>query len=383
MRTLFTIVIALFFSVALHAQQSGKIVKTIKGKVINASTNEPVSYTNIGLEGTFHGTASDGEGNFELKIPQEFASKNIYFSAVGFKKRQFPVNSLFDKEFNIIKIESQSYGIDDVNIAAQNMVLIRILRMASENIPYNYIHGPYNLIGVYSNEKIESNDTTKQNAGVLIYDYTGYAKPSRTDAYQSLKYSVKTKESAADYRFSTGTTNLDELLELDWVRSASSVLNPALITGFSLKLEDEPNINGKDYWVISFKQAQPTLAGSGDFYATGFEGEITINKEDYSVLNIEGKVESPRNNRQGKALAIGSTNNNYFENVSYDFSIQYETLKPAKIELNKLYTINGDRISERSSLEITEVKATNLTQLDSRQYFTGKLKLNRFPPTRE
>ena len=354
------------------AQQSGKIAETIKGKVINTSTNAPISYTNIGLVGTLYGTASDSAGNFELKIPEDLVSKDIYFSAVGFKNRQFPVKSLFDKEFNIIKIEPQSYGIEDVDIAAQNMVLIRILRMASENIPYNFIQGPYNLVGTYSNEKTVNDSTTKQNANILIYDQTGYSKPSKENAFQSLKYSIETEKSESDYRFSTGTTNLDELIELDWVRSASSVLNPAITNGFSLKLKDEPTINGTDYWVISFKQTQPTLAGSGDFYATSFNGEITINKEDYSVLNIEGKVESVKNNRQGKVLAIGSSNSNYYENVSYDFSVQYKEQMPVKMELNKNYTYKGDKISDDSILEIKSARANNLTEVNSRQYFTGK-----------
>lgn len=354
------------------AQQSGKVANTIKGKVINATTNEPISYTNIGLVGTLYGTASDSVGNFELKIPQDLVSKEIYFSAVGFKNRQFPVKSLFDKEFNIIKIKPQSYGIEDVDIAAQNMVLIRILRMASEDIPYNYIQGPYNLVGIYSNKKTVNDSTTKQNAEVLIYDQTGYSNPSKKDAFHSLQYSFETEENDRDYRFSTGTTNIDELLKFDWTRSASSVLNPGITTRFSLKLESEPTINGNNYWVISFKQTNPTLAGSGDFYATSFDGKITINKEDYSVLNIEGKVESTKNNRQGKALAIDSSNSNYFENVSYDFSVQYKEQMPAKIELNKIYTYKGDKITENSVLEIISAKANNLTELDSRQYFTGE-----------
>lgn len=372
MKALYTIIFILSISISLFAQSGGEVVKTIKGKVINTATNEPISYTNIGLVGTLHGTASDGEGNFELKIPHELADKNIYFSAVGFKNKQFPVKSLFGKEFNVIKIESQSYGIDEVDVAAQNMVLIRILRMAAENIPFNYIQGPFNLVGKYSNEKTVNNTITKQNAEVLIYDHNGYANPSKKDVFQSLKYSIKKETGDTDYRFSTGTTNLDELLEQDWVRSAASVLNTELTNGFSLKLKDEPTLNGQDYWVISFIQKQPTLAGSGDFYATGFEGDITINKEDYSVLNITGKTESPKNNRQGKALAIGKSNSNYFENVSTDFSIHYETLKPAKIELKKSYTYKGDKILEHSSLEIIQVKAINLTQLESRDYFTGE-----------
>ncbi len=367
-------IIGILFLLSLNsmAQQSGKIVKTIRGKVINTSTNAPISYTNIGLVGTLHGTASDSAGNFELKIPQDLVSKDIYFSAVGFTNRQFPVKSLFDKEFSVIKIEPQSYGIEDVDVAAQNMVLIRILRMASENTPYNFVQGPYNLIGIYSNEKTVGDSTIKQNAELLIYDQTGYSNPSKKDAFQSLKYSIDTEKFDGDYRFSTGTTNIDEMLEFDWVRSASSVLNPAITTKFSLKLKDEPTINGKDYWTISFKQTNPTLSGSGDFYATSFKGEITINKNDYSVLNIEGEVESTKNNRQGKVLAIGSSNGNYFKNVSYDFSVQYKEQMPAKIELNKYYTYNGDKISEKSVLEITSAKANNLTELDSRQYFTGE-----------
>lgn len=372
MKFIYTITFAAFFSFSGIAQEIGTVVNTVKGKVINTETNEPVSYTNIGIEGTLHGTASNEEGIFEIKITEELADKNIYFSAVGFKNKIMPVNSLFDKEFNIVKIESQSYGIKDIDIAAQNMVLIRILRMASENTPYNFIQGPFNLVGTYTNEKTVDTTITKQSAEVLIYDGSGYANPSKQDAFQSLKYSFTSAESDADYRFSTGTTNLDELLELDWVRTASSVLNPALTNEYSLKLLDEPKINGQEFWVISFQQKKPTLAGSGDFYATGFEGEITIKKEDYSVLKIEGKIESPKNNRQGKALAIGNSNTNYFENISTDFSISYKTLKPAKIEINKKYTFKGTQIAENSVLEITKVKATDLTELDSRQYFSGK-----------
>ncbi len=372
MKRLFTIAFAIFLSLNLLAQKPGTVVNTIKGKVINAKTNEPVSYTNIGLEGTFHGTASDENGNFELKIPKELVSKDIYFSAVGFKNRQFPVKSLFDKEFNVIKMTAQSYGIEDIDIDAKNMVLIRILRMAAEEIPYNYIQGPYNLTGTYTNEKTVNDSTQRESGEVLIYDFTGYSKPSKLNAYQSLKYSVKITGPETKYSFATGTTNIDELLELDWVRSSSSALNPALTGGLSLKLLDEPTIDGKTYWVISFKQTKPTLAGSGDFYATAFEGKITIEKENYAVLAIEGEVKSAKNNRQGKALAVGNSNSNYYENVSYNFSVQYKELRPAKIELNKTYTFKTDKISEHSVLEITNARASNLTELDSRQYFTGK-----------
>ena len=82
----------------VSAQTEAGIVQTIKGKVINKATNEAVSYTNIGIENTFYGTASDEQGNFQLKIPQEMATGEIYFSAIGYKNEKFPVASLFGRE---------------------------------------------------------------------------------------------------------------------------------------------------------------------------------------------------------------------------------------------------------------------------------------------
>ncbi len=370
-----TILLILFLFIwKSEAQEGSKIVQTIKGKVIDAVTSEPVSYTNIGLEGTFYGTASNAEGNFELKIPEELISKNIYFSAVGFKNEKFPVTGLFEKEFNVIRLEPQSYDIGDIDVAAQSKVLIRILRMAAENTPYNFIAGPFNLGCTYKIDKTV-NDTVQTNtiAEVILFDKNGYSQPSKLDAFRSRKYSVKNqKERVEDYRFSTGGNNIDELLELDWVRSGSSVLNPALIPGFQLQLASEPVLDGREYWVISFQQPAPTFAGSGDFYAFSFEGEITVAKEDYSVNKITGKIRSAKNSLQGKSIAVGNSGKYVRENVSYDYSVAYKSLKPELIQLNKSYTTEGNKVSEKSELKVGGVQTTNVSHIESRDYFTSK-----------
>jgi len=138
-----------------------------------------------------------------------------------------------------------------------------------------------------------------------------------------------------------------------------------------LKLASEPVIKGKECWIISFVQEKPTLAGSGDFYATAFEGKITIVKENYSVVRIEGKVQSNKNNRQGKSLAIGNSRKNFYKNVSYQFSTDYENMKPEKILLEKQYTFHGKKISENVSLKMDQIQTTNLSFLGSRDYFIG------------
>ena len=373
MKTLSIFIITLFFCLTSFAQQSEKIVKTIKGKVVNATTNEPVSYTNIGLLGTYFGTASNAEGDFELKITEEMTDLNIYFSAVGFANRKFPVNTLFDKAFNVIKIEPLSYGIDDVDVEAQSRVLVRILTTASEDIPNNFAAGPFNMEGKYTNKKIiDDTVSVVQNADILIYDQSGYSNPSKLNAYKNLKYSLKKDQWDIYLPFSGETTNIDELLDLDWVRSAFSILNPKILAGFQLKLESEQDINGQKCWIISFSQEKPALAGSGDFYATGFEGKITIAQDNYSVLNIEGKVISPKNNRQGRSLATGNSSKRFYENVSYQFSMDYTSLRPEKFSLKKEYTFNGRKVSENATLQINQIGSSNLQSIVNRDYFIGE-----------
>jgi len=371
----FKILAVIFLLVCFNslAQDEGKVVHTLKGKIIDAATNEAVSYTNIGLEGTLYGTASDGEGNFELKIPAEFTTKNIYFSAVGFTNKMFPVSSLFNKEYHIIKLESKSYGIEDIDVAAQSKVLIRILRMASENIPVNFIGGPFNLICSYENKKtIDDTIQIVEIADVVIYDRDGYFNPSKMNAFKSVNYEIKKQENtASDYRFSTGTTQIEDLLGLDWVRSASSLLNPDLLPAFQLKLLDEPVADNHECWEISFSQATPSFAASGDFYAVYFEGKIVIGKNDYDVKRITGKIRSEKNSPQGRSLAVKDSYTGFLTNVLYDFEIQYSNLKPDYFMLNKNYLHNGNTISEKVKLTVNQVQTINLNKINSRDYFTG------------
>jgi hypothetical protein len=362
------ILAVLIFGYPSFAQTGSRVVQSIKGKVIDEITNEAVAYTNIGIEGTFYGTASDADGNFELKIPEEMVSRQIFFSALSYKNDTFPVSDLFDREFSIIKLEPLTYDIEDVDVAALSRVLIRILRMASEHTPYNFLGGPFNLVCTFDNEKI-IDDTLKvtDRAEVLIYDRTGYRNPSKTEAFKMRNYELR--KETPDYSFATGITNFDELLGLDWVRSATSVLNPALLSTFNLSLEDETVVDGKLVWVISFSQDVPTLAGSQDFHATQFSGRITIAKEDYSVIKIEGKGESARHHRQGKNLAVGNSNSNYFEDVTYDFSISYSRLKPDIFSLNKRYRFNGKIVEEKSRLLVNQVQMADVKEITTRNYF--------------
>ncbi|MDD2381093.1 MAG: hypothetical protein PHV35_05280 [Mariniphaga sp.] len=82
-----------------------------------------------------------------------------------------------------------------------------------------------------------------------------------------------------------------------------------------------------------------------------------------------GSAESAIQNRQGKSLAVGAGNTNYFENVTYHFEVTFSQLKPEAMLLNKTYLFNGHKMEEKSKLTITRIEMTNVKEIASRDYF--------------
>jgi hypothetical protein len=353
--------------------QENSTINIIKGTVVDADGNVPVAYTNIGIEGTYNGTASNVEGNFELKIPENFSGMQIFFSAVGYKNKLIPVTLLIGKDFNLIKLEPQSYDIGDIDVNARSKVLYRILRTASEDIPKNFVKGPLNMVCSYEYEKIADTLKLTMSAKTNIYDKSGYSKPSVEDAYKSRNYSFSdVVKNFGSYSFADGITYLDEVLSLDLARSVSSILNPVNLDRFLLNQEEDAELNGFDVWVIGFKQPKPDFEGSGDFYASRFEGKIYINKNNYKVIKIECWVKSDKQNRAGRDLAIGVSNISYLKNVAYDFTVSYNSQGLDFISIHKNYEQENELVSENTRLVVQKINTSNVDPIVSKDYFVGE-----------
>lgn len=358
-------------SLGMYAQE-GNVAATLKGKVMDNKGNA-VAYTNIGLEGTYYGTASNIEGEFELKIPKEFSDKRILFSAIGFKNTIFQVSDLFGKEFNLIKMEEKSYSIEDIDINAQSKVLFRILRTASENIQKNFLAGSFYLDCSYSWEKIKAGKVKTREAKVELADKTGYTKPSKLDAYKNRYYKFSNvKKNFENYSLLDGTTNMDEIINLDFARSLSSALNPELSNTFELTMEEEPVYKDISTWLIGFKQNNPTFEGTGDFYASQFEGKIYINKNNYAVMRIECWLSSPKQNRLDRGLAIAPGNTHFITEIDYDFSVNYNSKGVEFISINKNYKEGGIPVKETTKLVANSLSANSENNITSRDYFEGE-----------
>ena len=98
----------------------GQQYVTIRGKIIDAKTSEPIFAANVGIKGTTIGISSDFDGNFELKIPYKKTTLSI--SYIGYQTKEIEnIDLNFDKInlLETIKLNPSSIAVGTVNVSSQ------------------------------------------------------------------------------------------------------------------------------------------------------------------------------------------------------------------------------------------------------------------------
>ena len=314
--------------------------KTVKGRVVNADNQNAVEFANIGIVGTFFGTAGNADGFFELKIPAELQSYNITVSSMGYKPETFPVSQWLSQEFVRVSLKEQAFMIESVSVEAQSRVLHRVIRTAIQQIQHNYMAGPFTLQFYYLEQYSSGDSVVQTREGIVdLFDHTGYQNTSIIDAFQNRGYRfTQAKKDFSSWSFSSGQNGFDELLEMDLVRLENTIMNEGIISDYTLSLERIVPFQGDSTMVISYRTTKPGVAHSGDSYALSLEGKLYVLKSSYTVVRNECIINSEKNNWQNRALF---TNQNFQNNVSYRYVSIYNKVNDKYVlnyvECNKSY----------------------------------------------
>jgi iron complex outermembrane recepter protein len=110
------ILVAAFIFTAVFAQAQNNF--TLKGRVIDGSTHEPVPGVNIAIKGTVLGTISDIDGNFLLNTKVELPV-NIVVSYIGYRTQEITVSSA-EQILHINLVEGALLG-EEVVISASRV----------------------------------------------------------------------------------------------------------------------------------------------------------------------------------------------------------------------------------------------------------------------
>jgi hypothetical protein len=93
--------------------------QTIKGTVLDKQTFEVIPYVTVYFNGTFVGTSSDQNGNFELNISKENRSMPITASCIGY--HSVTLTDFSETEPLIIYMQAQLYELPDASIISKSL----------------------------------------------------------------------------------------------------------------------------------------------------------------------------------------------------------------------------------------------------------------------
>lgn len=85
MKSILTLLTAL--TAIMASAQEGSL--TVKGRVTDATTNEPVPYASVHLEGSMTGVSTDADGGYSITVPENGI---LIFSSIGYNTMEVPVD---------------------------------------------------------------------------------------------------------------------------------------------------------------------------------------------------------------------------------------------------------------------------------------------------
>ena len=114
-RTFLTLFSIIFGALSIQAQTG-----IIKGKIVDAVNNEPLSFANVSITGTTIGVSTDIDGNYEISIKPGLY--NVEASFIGYQSKiEYEVQvTLARPRFLDFALDQFAESLDEVVVTTQN-----------------------------------------------------------------------------------------------------------------------------------------------------------------------------------------------------------------------------------------------------------------------
>ncbi|TRX65862.1 carboxypeptidase-like regulatory domain-containing protein [Carboxylicivirga sp. M1479] len=351
--------LSLFISTIVMSQNIA-----INGRVVDAETNKPVEFANIGVVGTYMGTATDFDGFYELTVGESFVNYKVQISAVGYQVKEFTVDELNVLNGESIKLFAQTYGIQQIDVKADSKRLYGILKTASNIIEDSY-ETAYGASVYYTQELGDE----KTEAVLRYSDRQGYGNRSLALAYENRNYEVEeVRRNFEAGPIKSGVLFANELLSFDLVRQRGNVLDVDFVDDYKLNLQEEVVVDGDSAWVIGYELEKVDLAKTGNASTGEYKGVIVIRQKDYSVVRSVLEYTTDQFGFGGRGAY---TESNSGEMHACKVTVDYRKTKNDKYAVGK---ISYEGRSENSSLEaqwiVYEYSADS--GIKNKQFYTDK-----------
>ncbi len=263
---------------AKSVKETPQQVITIRGRIVDAETNQPLVFAGITVQGSNISTVTNLDGEFTLKLPGT-ETGNLEFSFIGYKNRVMAIEEMkTNGQRNIIRLETALIPIREVVVKplVPEEIIEQVIRRFDENYP-----GVANDMTGFYRETIRKNRSYISIGEALVEIFKApYQNSLRWDAvriYKGRKSNDVEKMDTVLFKLQGGPTTT---LYLDVVKNPEMFLTREALTQYDLELSNIAMIDDRSNYVINFYQ-KPSIT------TPLYQGRLFIDIETYAVAQAE------------------------------------------------------------------------------------------------
>ena len=253
-------------------------VTTIRGRVIDAETNQPLVFASIAVQGSNVSTVTNLDGEFTLKLTGTETGK-LEFSFIGYKNRVMAIEEMkTNGQRNVISLETALIPIKEIIV--KPLVPEEIIEQVISRFDENYPGVANDMTGFYR-ETIRKNRSYISIGEALVEVFKApYQSDLRFDAvriYKGRKSNDVEKMDTVLFKLQGGPTTT---LYLDVVKNPETFLTREALAQYDLELSNIAMIDDRTNYVINFYQ-KPSIT------TPLYQGRLYIDIETYAVAQAE------------------------------------------------------------------------------------------------
>ena len=343
---------ALAVSISVFGQDSSLL--TLRGKVYDEQSNEPLPLASIQLEGTSYSTVSNDEGVFSLKFESAARPTHLIVSYLGYRSARLALTELSQLNGEIsVSLLSDSIRLEGIDVNNPQDAKSIVLKMLDN---YDAMKPLQSKTAVsFFRERINRRNRNLSITEAVIELQKDHLKEGLNGAYviESRKRNDYSPLDTIALKLQGGPYNF---IYLDLLSYRNDILDDESIDQYLFTLTGKVRYNGEDVYIVHFEQLP-------EIYDPLYKGDlyITVEKQRLSKANFELNI---TNSEQAAKLFVRKKPQSLkIEPTRVAYRIDYQTAgeEPVKAyaDLQMDFTVNWrNRLFNRNYTVLAETAFT-------------------------
>jgi hypothetical protein len=260
-----------------QSEASPYVPFTLHGRIIDAQTQEPLSFATLSINRLSVGTASNSDGDWTLQVPASGRNEQMTVSYMGYTSKTLDIAGLSSE--TIIQLQPKSYQMVEVVVTQQDFCK-DFLKKAWNAIPENYPTEPTLCEGFYrETERLKDSTFLYFNEAILdVYKntYKNAQNFGQIRVEKSRKNVFPGIDSINDVRFYGGPHFPNDL---DIVFSRWDFIKPSEYNNWKIELVGSLRDSSSNIYILSFRNKK--LPNSS------FQGKMYIDRDNYAFVGFD------------------------------------------------------------------------------------------------